>query len=435
MGCKKLVTFDFVEGNYILKMTKENQAKDLVKVKIGISKDSNIVYRNEMNTIKFPNFSALDFNLFFTICYFGIKRNYKRKTLRGVKIKFSDLRIFLPQIKNKKRFFDEIAKFVKYKLKLVGVDSIEYDEMAQEDGTMKDLDNGKRKLKGAVFIKNYILDEEKEELILELSSPKEKQDFLKNTLENTKANEKLGESLDILEALDENAKLIKEKEEQIKEDKQRLENKEENKLDEKIENKANEAYDKQVDELLKQHEAELARLKEERERLEENFEKSIENLLNSKDLGDVLKTLQEMDKAFALMMKQAYEEANEKHRQREEKIELAVKSTAMKEVAKDLVKEIHSKSKELNGGLETMKQEQGAFIELDRMMKREPSDIKEIKKMENFYQKTDKELPNFKENYPKSYAKGLKMIEKGKEKFLNNTLGQTQFQQQARTMV
>ncbi|TNB61035.1 replication initiation protein [Campylobacter helveticus] len=34
---------------------------------------------------------------------------------------------------------------------------------------MKDLDNGKRKLKGAVFIKNYILDEEKEELYLEFT--------------------------------------------------------------------------------------------------------------------------------------------------------------------------------------------------------------------------------------------------------------------------
>ncbi|TNH36270.1 hypothetical protein FDW45_06175, partial [Campylobacter helveticus] len=64
--------------------------------------------------------------------------------------------------------------------------------------TLKDLDENQKNI------------EEKEELILELSSPKEKQDFLKNTLENTKANEKLGESLDILEALDENAKLIKE---------------------------------------------------------------------------------------------------------------------------------------------------------------------------------------------------------------------------------
>ncbi|EAI3921429.1 hypothetical protein YZ53_07105 [Campylobacter upsaliensis] len=149
---------------------------------------------------------------------------------------------------------------------------------------------------------------EKEEQILELTSPKEKQDFLKNTLENSRSNEKIAESLDILEALDENAKLIKEKEEQIKQTQKSLENKNENNLDKTIDDKADEAYNKQIDELLKQHESELARLKEERENLEQNFDKSIENLLNSKDLSDILKALQEMDKAFALMLKQAYEE-------------------------------------------------------------------------------------------------------------------------------
>ncbi|MCR2095901.1 hypothetical protein, partial [Campylobacter upsaliensis] len=274
---------------------------------------------------------------------------------------------------------------------------------------------------------------EKEEQILELTSPKEKQDFLKNTLENSRSNEKIAESLDILEALDENAKLIKEKEGQIKQTQKSLEN--ENNLDKTIDDKADEAYNKQIDELLKQHESELARLKEERENLEQNFDKSIENLLNSKDLSDILKALQEMDKAFALMLKQAYEEGCALKKQREEKIELAVKSGAMKEVAKDLVKEIHSKGKELEESKKIMQKEQNAYIELDRLTRRDLSDIKELNQLEKFYEKTNKELPNFKENYPKIYAKGLKMLETGKQQFLNNTLGQKEFKEQARSMV
>ncbi|EOI2518958.1 replication initiation protein, partial [Campylobacter upsaliensis] len=135
-----------------------------------VFKNSKIVYRNEMNSIRFPNFSAMDFNLFFTICYFGIKQNNKRKILRGFKIHFDDLRVFMPQIKNKKRFFDEIAKFVRYKLNLIGVNVFEYDEVLEENGVLRKIDNGKRKLKGAVFIKKFILDEEKEELYLEFTS-------------------------------------------------------------------------------------------------------------------------------------------------------------------------------------------------------------------------------------------------------------------------
>lgn len=275
--------------------------------------------------------------------------------------------------------------------------------------------------------------DEKEEQILELASPKEKQDFLKNTLENSRSNEKIAESLDILDALDENAKLIKEKEEQIKQTQKSLENK--NSLDKTIDDKADEAYNKQIDELLKQHENELARLKEERENLEQNFDKSIENLLNSKDLGDVLKALQEMDRAFSLMLKQAYEEGCALKKQREEKIELAVKSGAMKELAKDLVKEIHSKTKELEESKKIMQKEQNAYLELDRLTKKDLNDIKKLNQLEKFYEKTNKELPNFKENYPKTYAKGQKMLEKGKSQVINQTLGQTHFKEQARTMV
>ncbi|EAJ7572332.1 replication initiation protein [Campylobacter upsaliensis] len=147
-----------------MKMSRQSQVENIV------FKNSKIVYRNEMNSIRFPNFSAMDFNLFFTICYFGIKQNNKRKILRGFKIHFDDLRVFMPQIKNKKRFFDEIAKYVRYKLNLIGVNVFEYDEVLEENGVLRKIDNGKRKLKGAAFIKKFILDEEKEELYLEFTS-------------------------------------------------------------------------------------------------------------------------------------------------------------------------------------------------------------------------------------------------------------------------
>lgn len=142
----------------------------------------------------------------------------------------------------------------------------------------------------------------------EFKAQNNKKNTISKTLNELDEDENLKPALNALNALDENAKLIKEKEEQIKQTQKSLENKNENNLDKTIDDKADEAYNKQVDELLKQHESELARLKEERENLEQNFDKSIENLLNSKDLSDILKALQEMDKAFALMLKQAYEE-------------------------------------------------------------------------------------------------------------------------------
>lgn len=112
MGCKKFVTFDFVDGSYILKMTTQGQAKK-----------TKLVYRTEMNVLSFPKFTAMDFNLFFTICYhaskhfrkFGmkqmirafkneIKKDYvEEKDISFVEIKFSDLKVFLPTIKNKKK--------------------------------------------------------------------------------------------------------------------------------------------------------------------------------------------------------------------------------------------------------------------------------------------------------------------------------------------
>ncbi|SUX19568.1 Uncharacterised protein [Campylobacter upsaliensis] len=41
MACQKLITFDFVKGNYIMKMSRQSQVENIV------FKNSKIVYRNE----------------------------------------------------------------------------------------------------------------------------------------------------------------------------------------------------------------------------------------------------------------------------------------------------------------------------------------------------------------------------------------------------
>lgn len=167
MACKKLVTFDFVDRSYTLKMTKRSQFGNCNK-KVSKAK---ITYRNELNALSFPKFTAMDFNLFFTICYFVIEQNKNKRTLKkSVKIKFDDLRIFMPDIKNKKRFFDEIVKFVKYKLKWVGVDTIRYDSEADKNSDVLEyLENGEREVEGSVFLNKYLVSERNEELYLEIT--------------------------------------------------------------------------------------------------------------------------------------------------------------------------------------------------------------------------------------------------------------------------
>ncbi|EAI2901523.1 hypothetical protein J8L25_001731, partial [Campylobacter upsaliensis] len=118
-------------------------------------KDFRLTYRNELNVLSFPKFTAMDFNIFFTICYYAsnhykkygmkklirsfkneFKKDYDEKDdINFVEIKFDDLRIFMPQIKNKKRFFNEIYDLVKYKLRFVGVDRIK--------STLGQVDKGK----------------------------------------------------------------------------------------------------------------------------------------------------------------------------------------------------------------------------------------------------------------------------------------------------
>ena len=127
MSFAQFVTFDFVEGNYTLKFTQRSQNKLI---------DTSFSCSNEINSIIFPSFTARNFNIFFTICYFvskHIKENGGIKTIKRnkinadikhwdkeeydfIEINYSDLKTFLPQIKNKKRFYKQSYEFSNYKL-------------------------------------------------------------------------------------------------------------------------------------------------------------------------------------------------------------------------------------------------------------------------------------------------------------------------------
>lgn len=266
----------------------------------------------------------------------------------------------------------------------------------------------------------------KEEFISELSSPKEKRTFLENTLNNAKENEKINDSLEYLEALDENEKLIKEAEERIKNTEEKLAKQEsqenthtqENINDENLNESIDEKFSQDYEKMLEEHKKELEQLKKEKEGLEDNFNKSILNLLNSTDIDSLMKTLREFDKALSLLLDKSFEEKDLLNKQREEKLEKALQSGEIKEVVKDFVKELHDKNKEVKKAHKEMEKEQVAFIKLDKMLKKD-MDIKDIEKLQKFYSNIDKDLPHFKENYPKSYKRGLKTLEEAKTNTFN----------------
>ncbi|MBZ7963297.1 replication initiation protein [Campylobacter sp. W0049] len=78
--------------------------------------NNNFVYHNMLNRFVFKDFNAIDYNLFFTICYFAVK-NKNEKNLE-ISLDFKVLQDFLPKERNKKRFYDNVVRFA---LKLNGL--------------------------------------------------------------------------------------------------------------------------------------------------------------------------------------------------------------------------------------------------------------------------------------------------------------------------
>ncbi|WP_273212139.1 replication initiation protein [Helicobacter rodentium] len=87
-------------------------------------------YGNEINSIEFIDFTAQDFNLFFSICWF-INNKQKQSQIKKITLSFDELKKFIPQnkIMNLNRFYNDIVKFAR-KLRKITID-IETNEITQ----------------------------------------------------------------------------------------------------------------------------------------------------------------------------------------------------------------------------------------------------------------------------------------------------------------
>ena len=60
--------------------------------KLFNTSSAKLIYRNEMNSITFPKFTAMEFNIFFTLCYF-ISNHIQKNGGIAVMIKKSENKI------------------------------------------------------------------------------------------------------------------------------------------------------------------------------------------------------------------------------------------------------------------------------------------------------------------------------------------------------
>jgi hypothetical protein len=266
--------------------------------------------------------------------------------------------------------------------------------------------------------------QEKQAELNEFKSPKEKREFAKEKLETIESNDGLKESLEILKAKEKLDEQIKTKEKEIEEKGKETPTEQNKGQDQQDQGKSAEQEDwnKRADELEQQHEKELEKLKDEQSRLEANFQKSIDNLMNSGDIKDIMTALQEMDRSLEMMMRQGKDESKAKERQRQEKLELAFDSPKFKEAVGDLVKEVYTQRKEVQGGLKEMEKEHENYAKLKTTYEKEVKnglDVKGHEKLSKMMGDIEKETPNFKEAYPKFYKKVNDTLDQAKDKILN----------------
>ncbi len=94
--------YSYSDKGYILNLIKDRRVCNKLK------------YGNEINSIEFFDFTAQDFNLFFTICW-----HIKQKKSKKIAISFDELKEFMPDIKNNRRFYNEICKFARKLTKII----------------------------------------------------------------------------------------------------------------------------------------------------------------------------------------------------------------------------------------------------------------------------------------------------------------------------
>ncbi|CUU75216.1 replication initiation protein [Campylobacter hyointestinalis] len=94
-------SFYFEKGEFVLEVSKKNFKKS----------DGSLVFKNKMNSILFPvNFTARDYDIFFTICWFAKQKGYVEN--KGfIEMPYSEIVRFFDKGINKTRFNDEVKSF------------------------------------------------------------------------------------------------------------------------------------------------------------------------------------------------------------------------------------------------------------------------------------------------------------------------------------
>lgn len=284
--------------------------------------------------------------------------------------------------------------------------------------------------------------DEQIEILSEIRTPHEKRNFIEERINIAQSDENIKEALNILdekEKLDKDMDALQKRHEQEKENlKKEFENKDgkdkqtqdsdNSKEKEKTEENSNaknnnqeqqstpkdEDYERALKEIEDRHAKELEDLQKRQDKNIENFNQAIHNLANATSIAKLLDSLKEMDKALALIITNTKELNTLTDEQRLEKLELALKENNAKEAVEQLVKDLHKNIKTAQKGLDELELEKQNYVKLDRLNQKANKDPREVENLKKFMEKLDKETPNFKEHYPKTYEKSQKIIEKHK---------------------
>lgn len=284
--------------------------------------------------------------------------------------------------------------------------------------------------------------DEQIEILSEIRTPHEKRNFIEERINVAQSDENIKEALNILdekEKLDKDMDALQKRHEQEKENlKKEFENKDgkdkqtqdsdNSKEKEKTEENSNaknnnqeqqstpkdEDYERALKEIEDRHAKELEDLQKRQDKNIENFNQAIHNLANATSIAKLLDSLKEMDKALALIITNTKELNTLTDEQRLEKLELALKENNAKEAVEQLVKDLHKNIKTAQKGLDELELEKQNYVKLDRLNQKANKDPREVENLKKFMEKLDKETPNFKEHYPKTYEKSQKIIEKHK---------------------
>lgn len=285
--------------------------------------------------------------------------------------------------------------------------------------------------------------DEKIEILSEIRTPHEKRNFIEERINVAQNDENIKEALNILdekEKLDKDMDALHKRHEQEKENlKKEFENRDNNqqtqdndnakeKTEENSKENINaknsnqeqqstpkdEDYERALKEIEDRHAKELEDLQKRQDKNIDDFTKAINNLANATSIAKLLESLKEMDKALALIITNNKELVSLTDEQRLEKLELALKQNNSKEAVEELIKDLHKNIKTAQKGLDELELEKQNYVKLDRLNQKANKDPREVENLKKFMEKLDKETPNFKEHYPKTYEKSQKIIEKHK---------------------